>query len=820
MLGSTILQAADVFDRNFEMPPEFTETPHTHPSAHHDHGKPGEPPQGKPRGESTELVISGMTCSGCARHVTEALQGVPHVASAWVSLEDRRASVRWESGQPAEEANLLQAVAQAGYQARSLLVKPASADHHTGHESHQHSGTHTSERLWSGHLTTALGVTALLMVGEWLFQWGTVPWFRWFSFVLAAVVQFGPGLQFYRGAWNQLRVGSSNMDTLVALGSTTAFVYSVWTLFSGATPDTHLYFMEAAAIIALISAGHFMEARVGAKASSALHALLQLAPTTARRRAQDGTEAEVPIAQLRAGELVILKPGDRIPVDGRVSEGASTVDESMLTGESLPVEKSPGAELFAGTSNLTGQLVLTVTGTGEDTALAHIIEAVRRAQTSRAEIQRLGDRVSNVFVPVVVLIALGTALWWGLWPTQAHQVNQWLGGYLWAAHPPTSPLAAAVVGAASVLIIACPCAMGLATPAAIMAGANAAARRGILIRDGVALEKAGQVTSLLFDKTGTLTTGRPEVVETKTIVPLPTTSASTSSELSLLSLAAALARPSNHPLSRAVAQLDATQLQWSQWREHPGSGVEGTTPAAPGSSWRLGSLRWLAETGVALGAEKSWLERWSSQGATVLGLTSGRQLHLLLALRDRLKPDARQVVEQLTRDGLRVHLVTGDQRATATSLGQLAGFLPERVFAEVRPQEKAALVKQLQDRGESVAFVGDGINDAPALEQANLGIAVSRASDIAREAADVVLLRSDIGSVPESLALARTTLRTIRQNLFWAFFYNAAGIPLAALGFMSPVLCAAAMGLSDLVVIGNSLRLLRWKARDAAKPGA
>ncbi|HXJ73613.1 MAG TPA: HAD-IC family P-type ATPase, partial [Candidatus Dormibacteraeota bacterium] len=375
---------------------------------------------------------------------------------------------------------------------------------------------------------------------------------------LATLVQFGPGLQFYRGAWNQLRAGSSNMDTLVALGSTTAFVYSVWALFSGT--GAHLYFMEAAAIITLVSAGHWAEARVGAKASSALQQLLQLAPATAWRRRADATQEQVPVAHLQTGDVVVLKPGDRVPVDGRVTEGASTVDESMLTGESLPVEKAGGAFLYAGTTNLTGQLVLSVTETGDDTALGHIIEAVQRAQSSRADIQRLGDKVSNVFVPIVVVVALGTALWWGLWPEQARRVHQALGNHLWLTHPPSSALAAAVIGAAAVLIIACPCAMGLATPAAIMAAANVASRRGILIRDGVALEKAGRVTTILFDKTGTLTTGRPEVAATYALN-------RADSEQSLLTLAAGLAQPSNHPLSQAVARLAAGSISWSHWHE-------------------------------------------------------------------------------------------------------------------------------------------------------------------------------------------------------------------------------------------------------------
>ncbi|HXJ57494.1 MAG TPA: cation-translocating P-type ATPase, partial [Verrucomicrobiae bacterium] len=655
----------------------------------------------------TRLDIAGMTCSGCARQVTEALQGVAYVASAWVSLEKRQALVRWQAGASADPTALVQAVQQAGFKA----TLPSTA-------------VPATLARWSLNLVLAVIFSAALAAGEWFLQLDNARWFGWLSFALATVVQFGPGLQFYRGAWNQLRVGSSNMDTLVALGSTTAFVYSVWALFSGI--GTHLYFMEAAAIITLVSAGHWIEARVGAKASSALQQLLQLAPASAWRLRSDGTQEQVPVAHLQTDDSVLLKPGDRVPVDGRVIEGASTVDESMLTGESLPAEKAVAASLYAGTANLTGRVILRVTGTGDDTALGHIIEAVQRAQSSRAEIQRLGDKVSSVFVPIVVLIALGTAFWWGAWPEQARQVHHALGQYLWATHPPASAAAAAVIGAAAVLIIACPCAMGLATPAAIMAAANVASRRGILIRDGVALEKAGRVNTILFDKTGTLTTGRPDVAATCLLD-------ATADEASVMAVAASLARPSNHPLSQAVARVASGPMSWDQWQEHSGAGVEAVRSTEPVQRWRLGSLRWLADCGVDLATGQAWVQQWLEQGATVLGLARDGQLILVIALRDTLKPEAPQVIDQLAGAGLSVHLVTGDQRATAMSLARQAGFPSDHVYAEVRPTDKAALVKRLQAEGRAVAFVGDGINDAPALEQADLGIAVTRASDIARD---------------------------------------------------------------------------------------
>ena len=746
---------------------------------------------GSPR---TELVVNGMTCSGCARHVTEAIQEVRGVASALVSLEQKQASVRWAAEAQADPRAVIEAIGKAGYEAE--VIDTVSA-HHASHP-------HEREGLWSANALLGIIPTAMLMAGEWLFRLGDAGWYRWCSFALAAVVQFGPGRHFYRGAWNQLKAGSSNMDTLVALGSTTAFAYSAWALLSGV--GSHLYFMEAAAIITLISVGHWMEARVSVQASSSLKALMHLAPARARRRQPNGAEQEIAVAELQVNDVMVLKPGDRVPTDGEVLEGASAVDESMLTGESMPVEKAPGAKIYTGTVNQSGQLVARVISTGEETALAHIIAAVARAQTSRANIQRLGDRVSSVFVPIVVLIALATAAWWGLMPDEAHRVTLWLGRFFWPAHPPASALAAAVVAAAAVLIVACPCAMGLATPAAIMAGSNAAAKRGILIRDGLALEKAGAVTAVLFDKTGTLTVGKPELTASEF---LKAGTGITNDDI--LKLAASLASGSSHPLSVAVSKVHPDRISLAEWKEVRGAGLEANRLA--GSIVRLGSLRWLSESGVDLAASKTFVERWSAEGATVLGLAAENSLLLLIALKDTLKPGAIRVVQQLQHQRLSVYLVTGDNPLTAASIARQAGIPTENVFAEVRPEQKAEFVKKLQQRGERVAFVGDGINDAPALEQADLGIAVSRASDVAREAADIILLRSEIDAVPESLGLARATLRTIKQNLFWAFFYNALGIPLAALGFMSPVLCAAAMGLSDLVVIGNALRLRNWKVR-------
>lgn len=766
----------------------------------------------KPASAPARFQISGMTCNHCGAKVRNAARSVAGVAEATTDVDAGWLEVRWETGATEQSEVVVQAVKEAGYGAVPVEMNGGEA-------------IPKPKRLtgWSFNVVVGGSVFLLLLVGEWVLQLGTRSWFQWLSFGLGLGVQILCGARFYRGAWLQLKAGRSNMDTLVALGSTTAFLYSTWGLFSG-TPG-HLYFMEAVGIISLISLGHWMETKVSAKAADALRALVSLAPDTARRLDPNDRETEVPVTQLTPGDRVLLKPGDRVPVDGRVLEGGSSVDESMLTGESLPVEKESGATLYAGTLNQTGRLVMEVTAVGQATALAQIIAVVQRAQNSRADIQRLADRVSSVFVPIVVLIALGTAVWWGFFHAGASATAHALMGWLWTVSLPATPLAAAVIHATAVLIVACPCAMGLATPAAIMAGANAAAKRGILIRDGQALERSGTVTAVVFDKTGTLTAGRLSVAAWQDLRHGPP------GLPAIPDLAAAIAAPSNHPLSRAVAgaveTVDPTvRASLRDWQEVRGSGVEAHLVLPPDGRpasaqdatatlqgrLRLGALTWLTADGESADHAADFTQTWTGRGATVLGLALDGRLLGLLALRDELKPAAADVVRRLQHQGQSVYLLTGDNRHTAQAIAQLAGIPTDQVFAEVRPEVKADILRALQQEGHRVAFVGDGINDAPALEQADLGVAVSQASDVAREAADIILLRSDIEAVPEALGLARATLRTIKQNLFWAFFYNAAAVPLAAFGFLSPLLCAAAMGLSDLMVIGNALRLLRWKS--------
>jgi Cu+-exporting ATPase len=837
--------------------------------------------------------VEGMTCQNCARHAREAAEGVPGVSRATVDLGRGRLTLRWEASGQRDESAVAEAVGKAGFPTTPV---PATAD---GSEAEAEKPVSAGQGWWRNVILGG-AVTLFLMVAEWGLGWAHESWFGWVAFAVALPVQVICGARFYRGAWAQLRRGGSSMDTLVSLGSTAAFGFSVWVVFRGA--GGHVYFMESSAIITLISVGHWLEALATERAAGAIRALVGLAPSTARRLGSDGVESSIAVSALLPGDRIVLVPGERVPTDGEVVEGGSAVDEAMLTGEAKPVEKSAGSKVFAGTSNVDGRLVVRVESTGESTALAQIIAAVERAQNSRAGIQRLADSVSAVFVPVVIVMAVLTGLLWGLAPEHAAAMHAWAGRFLWSMHLPESPLAAAVIHATSVLIVACPCAMGLATPAAIMAGANAAALRGILIRDGVALEKAGRIDTVVFDKTGTLTEGGLKVCGVRDLRP------ETERRETLESLASGVARGSQHPVAKALAGLGkaktteneavvgshlfetdlltdhepgipggetppstagetpaATDTRfrgrtkllprlpgasvagaasmkpgapvggvvglrrdlaflprrssagvWGDWREIRGSGVEARRSGEEQVVYRLGSLGWLETCGVVGAAGMAGEDRMTGAVVTRVGLSMGVRLLGVVDLQDTLRPEARAVVAALHRDGHAVYLLSGDGWPAAEAAAKEVGIPPGHVMASVKPEEKAKAIQRLQGEGRRVAFVGDGLNDGPALAQADLGIAVSRATDVARESADVVLIRPGLERLLEALGLAQATLRTIRQNLFWAFFYNAAAVPLAMLGFFSPVVCAAAMGLSDLLVIGNAMRLRFWSLRSRA----
>ena len=739
-----------------------------------------------------------MTCGNCVRKVTSALLAVPGVQSATADAESGRADVSVGPGVKPE--TLIKAVVQAGYAAR-LAASDATDP-----------SVETSSP-WRWALQLGLPTMLSLMLAEWGMGWGMQPVYHWVAFALALPVQILVGGSFYVGAWRQARVGQSSMDTLVALGSSAAFGYSLWGLLMAV--HGHLYFMEAVSILTLVGVGHWLEARLSRQAAGTLRSLLELAPTEARRWTAQG-ETSVPIRSLVVGDIIVLKPGDRVPVDAVVTEGTSAMDESMLTGEAMPVQKRPGDSLYSGTLNQNGRMLARITATGESTSLAQIIAAVRRAQSSRAGIQRLADRISQVFVPVVVVLALLTGLGWALaypWLTNLHdQLVPWL----WSTHPAGGPATAAWMGLTAVLIVACPCAMGLATPVALMAGLNAAAKQGILIRDALALEKSGRITTVLLDKTGTLTEGHPVLISS-------TDCREPGASPSLLPLARAIAAPSQHPLSRALSGSpvvgDSPEARGGDngsgspgiagWVEHAGQGVEATVRGGDDSPWYLGSVSWMTELEVDLTPLTQFRTHEESQGATVLVLARNRGVVGGFSFLDSPKPGAGDLIRALRADGLQVRMLTGDQASAAVAMGKRLGLEPDEIHAWIRPEGKAGVIRELQQKGGRVAFVGDGLNDGPALAQADLGIAVSKATDVAREAADIVLLRADLAAVPLALALSRSTLNVIHQNLFWAFFYNVAAIPLAMLGFMSPIVCALTMGLSDVVVVGNALRLLR-----------
>lgn len=538
---------------------------------------------------------------------------------------------------------------------------------------------------------------------------------------------------------------------------------------------------------------------------------MDMAPQRARRIRADGSEQEVPVDAVKVGDRLLLRPGDRVPVDAQATEGHGSIDESLLTGESVPVTRRAGDLLCAGTTNLDGRFVVQALAVGEDTALARIAEIVRRAQSTRASVQRMADRISAVFVPAVILVALATALAWGMAPDAMRDWHEGASRWLWTTHLPGTPWATGIYVACAVLVVACPCAMGLATPVALMAGVNVAARRGILVRDAKALETCGRLDMVIFDKTGTLTRGQPAVVGRQTLTPaLP-------GDAHAESWAASLAAPSSHPLSRALAAMDPRRLPVDGWREEAGSGVQAM---GGGRSWMLGSAAWLRAEGVPVDAPRvgGLARQMEAEGSTPVLLAMDRQVVALFALRDSLRPEAWNVVQRLRARGLRVGMISGDRPEVALAIGRDAGIDPAEVRAGVRPDGKVACIEALRREGRVMAFVGDGNNDGPALAAANLGMAVSRATDVAREAAGLVLLRDRLEAVEEAVDLAAATLRTIRQNLFWAFFYNAAAVPLAALGMVSPALCAAAMGASDLMVVGNALRLMRYRAPAPTPP--
>ncbi len=717
------------------------------------------------------LQIEGMTCASCSARVEAALLKLPGVMSASVNLATEQATVQAVSTVPVAE--LKAAVDRAGYAALELdASKP---------------GVEAGRSPW---WPVAAGAALTLpLVAPMLLQPFGIHWMLngWLQLALATPVQFWLGWRFYRAGWKALQAGTGNMDLLVALGTSAAFGLSVYLLSRHAGHSMpHLYFEASAAVITLVLLGKGLEGRAKRQTTDAIRALNALRPDLARVL-RGGVEHDVPVAQVSVGDSVRVRPGERIAIDGEVLEGRSHVDESLITGESLPVFKAPGDRVTAGSINTEGALTVKTLAVGAETTLARIIRMVESAQAAKAPIQRLVDRVSAVFVPVVLGVALLTLVGW------AGMTGQW---------------DRAVINAVAVLVIACPCALGLATPTAIMVGTGVAARHGILIKDAQALELAHGVTTVAFDKTGTLTEGRPSLVA---IHPVPGQTRS-----AVLGLSAAVQKSSEHPLARAVLEALRTQPvpmpDAQDAQALPGRGLQATVD---GQVVLLGSTRLLHERGLSAGPLAQEAVQLEADGRTISWLlrNAGQQyeqyeLLALLAFGDAVKPGASDAVARLHELGIETVMLTGDNRGSAAAVARQLGI--RQVHAEVLPGDKAAVVEQLRTAGRVVAMVGDGINDAPALAAADVGIAMSTGTDVAMEVAGITLMRGDPRLVADALDVSRRTYATLKRGLFWAFAYNVVGIPLAALGLLNPVIAGTAMALSSVSVVGNALLLRRW----------
>ncbi len=701
------------------------------------------------------LDVLGMTCGSCAARVEKALNKQPGTRAS-VNFATGEALLRLSDEAPAFEI-LREAVQARGYDVRVHVDEAEEA-------------ARREERRWLVRLAVAWPLGAVAMVLS--FAFGDRGWARLTAFALATPVQFYAGWPFLRGAWTRLRARSANMDTLIALGTLSAYTYSVWALFSG----EEIYFDSAAVILAFLLLGKYLEARAKGSASQAIRRLLELGAKEARVIRGD-KELRLPVDAVQVGWVVKVLPGEKIPVDGRVIEGAAAVDESMLTGESVPAEKAAGDDVAGATVNVDGALLIEATRVGSDTALAQIVRLVAEAQGSKAPIQRLADRVAGVFVPLVIAIAALTA---GIWFAVDGTVRD------------------ALVPAVAVLIIACPCALGLATPAAIMVGTGRGAQMGILIRGGEVLERSRKIDVVVFDKTGTLTEGRMRLEEVV-------------GDDRTLALAATAEASSEHPIATAVVA-GATERGMApsvaaEFRSVAGRGVRA---GVEGTEVLVGRRAFLEEEGLGV---PDWLEeeaeRLESEGKTVFWAGWDGKARGVLAVADAVKPGAREAVEALHRLGVEVAMITGDNEATARAIAGQVGI--DRVLAEVHPEDKVEEIRRLQAGGKIVSMVGDGINDGPALAQADLGIALGTGTDVAIEASDITLIKGDLSAVVAAIRLSRKTFRTIAENLFWAFGYNVAAIPLAAFGLLSPVIAGAAMAMSSVSVLTNSLRLRRFR---------
>jgi len=718
--------------------------------------------------------ITGMHCASCVVKSEKSLKKVAGVAEASVNLPLKLATVTFDETK-ASEHDLHQAVRSIGYDV-------AAKENHSEHGNHPDAGgshLHHQEmsaaraRAWQA-MVLAVPVAIIGMAG---LNFGQALYGYALSVWLVGIVSFYIilyiGRQFHLGMLKEIRHLSPGMDTLISMGTLAALFYSIWAMIIS---KNEFYFETGAIITALILLGKFFEARSTGQASAAIAKLLELGAKTAHL-IENGAEREVPIEQVKAGDILLVKPGEKIPVDGQVVKGQSSIDESMLTGESLPVDKKVGDDVFGATININGALEMRATKVGADTVLAQIVKLVSDAQTKKAPIQKLADKISGIFVPIVLVIAVVTAAIWYL---------------------TTGDISQAFINAVAVLVIACPCALGLATPTAIMVGTGLGAERGILIKNGESLEKGKKIDVMIFDKTGTLTVGKPTVTN---VVPI-----GASDEATVLRLGASLEKLSEHPLAQAVVKAahakSLSLLEVHEFQNLAGKGVQGRVEE---NVLVIGSPRLMKELNISIAESEDKIMALESEAKTVVALGRDNQVIGLIAIADTIKPDAKEAIAALGKQGITTAMITGDNQRTAEAIARQLGI--SQVLSEVLPQDKANEVKKLQSLGKKVAFIGDGINDAPALAQADLGIAMGTGTDIAMEAGNIVLVKGSPLKAVEALALSRLTFKTIKQNLFWAFAYNIAAVPLAALGFLNPMIASGAMAFSSTSVVLNSLRI-------------
>ena len=712
-----------------------------------------------------DLNITGMTCAACAARIEKVVGRLDAVDRVNVNLASEKAHIVYFPG-VLQEQDLIRAVEKAGYGA--TLASEATA-----HEEKKRKEQAYRREVWTFWGSVVLTLPLVIQMSVLLFG-GSAFMPNWVSWILATPVQFYVGWRFYKGAYHSLRGGAANMDVLVALGTSVAYFYSAVLTVLG---HAETYFDSSATVVTLIFMGKLLESRAKAKSSSAIESLAKLGAKVAHV-IRDGNEQDVPVEELRIGDVVRVRPGEKVPSDGTILDGSSTIDESFLTGESMPVAKEPGDTVVGASVNQSGVFKMEITRVGADTALAQVIRLVDQAQGSKAPVQRLADKISGIFVPIVLGVAFFTLLVWGF-------IVGWTPG---------------LIAAVAVLVIACPCSLGLATPTAIMVGTGLGAESGILIKGGEHLEKAHKVNTMVLDKTGTVTLGKPAVTDMWV--------APGTSEEDLLAVAAALEAQSEHPLGAAVIahakerNMDIPSAEGVQ--AVPGKGIAG---AVNGQTIRIGNRRLLSDTGVA-DFPDDVLAQFENEGKTAVLVASESTLLGMIAMADTIKPDSVEAIRQLREMGIDVWMITGDNERTASAVATEVGIT--NVIAGVLPEDKANKVQELRNQGRVVAMVGDGINDAPALAAADIGIAMGTGADVALDAADIALMHGNMQGAVDAIRLSKATMRKIRQNLFWAFFYNVLGIPLAALGLLSPIIAGAAMAMSSVSVVSNSLLLRRF----------